>query len=541
MTDKQYIYPNLPVLLIVSVAYFLVLLLLGSDRSLVPIDETRYVSVAWDMWLHGDYLVPHLNGQPYPHKPPLLFWLINLSWSLFGVSQWAALLVPATSGIIGIWLTIPISRLLWQEAHPTGLPATWLLATSLFWMVWSTIVAFDLLVAICAEVALLGILLSWRGKPVPGWSLTGLGIGLGILAKGPVILVFVLPVALLAPVWMKQQRPASWWRWYGGLVYAVVLGAAIGLTWAIPAAISGGEEYRDAILWKQTAGRVVNSFAHARPFWWYLPVLPVLLFPWILWSPLWRALRTRRNAGFDSGERLVFLLTGSALLIFSLISGKQIHYLVPLFPPLMLLAGHLLGAVSETRPKLADILFVSVPALILGLVITAVPYLPLPVKYAWINSLSPLWGLPVIAGTLLLIPARKLSGNVLGYAAWPGLVSLMLFSTVQAGIVKQVAGHYDITRISQLVAGKMDSGYPVAFVGDTYNGEFNFIARLDKAVTNLRPADRQHWIDSHPNGLIIERLNKAPDKDVKSVLDVTPYKRTFLVLHDVRLPVEKYQ
>ena len=39
-------------------------------RPLMPVDETRYLAVAWEMWLGGDYLVPHLNGETYSHKPP---------------------------------------------------------------------------------------------------------------------------------------------------------------------------------------------------------------------------------------------------------------------------------------------------------------------------------------------------------------------------------------------------------------------------------------------------------------------------------------
>jgi len=57
-----------------------------STRTYFPIDETRYVGVAWEMWLRGDFLVPHLNGEPYSHKPPLLFWLFQAGWWLFGVT-----------------------------------------------------------------------------------------------------------------------------------------------------------------------------------------------------------------------------------------------------------------------------------------------------------------------------------------------------------------------------------------------------------------------------------------------------------------------
>ncbi|MCK4939669.1 MAG: hypothetical protein KAR80_05190, partial [Rhodospirillaceae bacterium] len=51
-------------------------------RPVLPIDETRYLSVAWEMHTSGSYLVPHLNGELYSHKPPLLFWLINAGWAI---------------------------------------------------------------------------------------------------------------------------------------------------------------------------------------------------------------------------------------------------------------------------------------------------------------------------------------------------------------------------------------------------------------------------------------------------------------------------
>ena len=57
--------------------------------------------------------------------------------------------------------------------------------------------------------------------------------------------------------------------------------AAIGLGWALPAAAAGGEDYANHILWGQTAGRVVESFAHRRPFWWYLPLLPLLSYNFV--------------------------------------------------------------------------------------------------------------------------------------------------------------------------------------------------------------------------------------------------------------------
>jgi hypothetical protein len=86
------------------------------------------------------------------------------------------------------------------------------------------------------------------------------------------------------------------------------------------------------IFWGQTAGRVADSFAHKRPFWWYLPLLPLLFFPWLLWPGLWRRLLALKRESLDGGLRFCLAWLRRCSLFFSLISGKQIHYLVPLFP-----------------------------------------------------------------------------------------------------------------------------------------------------------------------------------------------------------------
>jgi 4-amino-4-deoxy-L-arabinose transferase-like glycosyltransferase len=82
-------------------------------RPLLPVNETRYVGVAWEMWLRGDFLVPYLNGEPYSHKPPLLFWLIQAGWAVFGVNEWWPRLVAPLVSLLVMALAVHLARLLW--------------------------------------------------------------------------------------------------------------------------------------------------------------------------------------------------------------------------------------------------------------------------------------------------------------------------------------------------------------------------------------------------------------------------------------------
>lgn len=53
-------------------------------RPLALPDEGRYVGIAWEMLTSGDWLVPHLDGLPYFHKPPLFYWLTAASLNACG-------------------------------------------------------------------------------------------------------------------------------------------------------------------------------------------------------------------------------------------------------------------------------------------------------------------------------------------------------------------------------------------------------------------------------------------------------------------------
>src|SRR5207237_6926698 len=58
-------------------------------------DEGRYAEIPREMLARGEWVMPYLQGEPYLDKPPLLYWLVVLSYKLFGVHAWSARLVPA--------------------------------------------------------------------------------------------------------------------------------------------------------------------------------------------------------------------------------------------------------------------------------------------------------------------------------------------------------------------------------------------------------------------------------------------------------------
>ena len=330
------------------------------SRPILPVDETRYISVAWEMWLRDNFLVPHLNGATYSHKPPLLFWLINAGWGIFGLNDISPRLVAPLFGLGCLLMTSLLSRRLWPDSSAYIL-APFLLLGCYYWGLYTTLTMFDLILAFWTLVGLSGLVVVWRGSVWRGWLTFGCAIGFGVLSKGPVILVYLLPSAFLAPYWGVGESRPSWARWYLGMIGGVLLGAGMALAWALPAGDAGGEAYKNAILWGQSAGRMVKSFAHQKPIWWYLAILPGLMLPWLIWPSLlrnlWRKFNDWRISGRssgggreripDAGLRLTLVWSLSALVIFSFISGKQPHYLLPMFPAMALGGAFLISKLKS--------------------------------------------------------------------------------------------------------------------------------------------------------------------------------------------------
>jgi len=468
-------------------------------RPLWPVDETRYASVAWEMWLRGDFLVPTINGESYSHKPPLLFWLIHLGWGLFGVNDWWPRLVAPLCALAAVPLLLKLGQLLWPEQREAHASAIWVLFGTLLFASFITLVMFDLLLMLGVMAAMLGVLTLARGRRGAGILWLGAGIGLGALAKGPVILLHVLPAALVAPwwaPWLKGKLP----RWYLDLALGVLLGAAIALAWALPAAYSGGEAYRQAIFWGQTAGRVAESFAHRAPWWHYLPLLPLILFPWLVWPRFWKGLLASRSEPEQGGFRFLAAWLILTLVGFSLVSGKQAKYLVPFLPAFALLAGHALSKVTaparwwEMLPPVIG--FLALPAF-LAYLRTRPAAMKLP---EWAVEI-PLWpiALLVLAAPLLLFFWRTeaaLQARALAFAMLAAVV------VAGAGVIPAFVPYSDPGPAARHLAALQEGKVPLAHLGK-YHAQYNFAGRLRAPIEILDPPELRRWVAAHPAGQVI--------------------------------------
>jgi len=516
-----------------------VLVWLGLNyRPLMPIDETRYLSVAWEMWLRSEWLVPHLNAEPYPHKPPLLFWLIKAGWVVFGVGDTWPRLVAPLFGLAALSLAWVLARRFWPEnSGASAILVPWILLGSLLWTVFATVTMFDMLIAFFSVLGALGVVMAWQGRARIGWPLVALAIGLGILAKGPVILVYILPVALLAPWWANPKPNLI--RWYGGIVGALAAGVVIALAWAIPAGIAGGEEYRNAIFWGQTVGRVNESFAHGRPFYWYVLVIPVVLFPWVIWPPFWRGVRGMIG-NTDPAIRFALAWAVPGVLILSFISGKQPHYLLPLFPPFALLLAAAVGREIEANgrePKLRDqmpagLAMIAVGVGLVGLMwwiksdSTALSSLGWP---HWVSQVSVGFGVVVIITGLVLSLKRFKTFRAAIVALT--LSSAIAVSSVHVFVFSAGSYAYDLERMAQFLRA-MEIEQRRLLIVNEYHGQFNYLGRLKNKVDTVPELVAQGWFLGHTRGMAIIVSNLPPPNWLRPWF-VQAYRGRYMSLWDM--------
>lgn len=302
-------------------------------RDLWEPDEARFAYVAREMAQDGHWLVPHRSGEYYAHKPPLLFWLINLASLATGlpIGRLTVRLPGFFAGLLALWAT---ARLAGRWAgERSAWPVVLTLCTT--YLVWHEI----------GFARMDGLLLGWTmgamallflnddapsiRRPALAWLL----MGLGILTKGPVGLLVPAGAYAAARLVAGEGRCLRKAHWLWGPPLALVLPALwLGLAWAQGAP----EGYFRELLFSQNLERAAGQFGgHRQPWHYFLVSAPADLLPWTLCLPAAvliafrdpsRRILLRRLAGWF----------GFIFVFFSLMISKRNIYILGAFPAVAL-------------------------------------------------------------------------------------------------------------------------------------------------------------------------------------------------------------
>lgn len=494
----------------------------------LPFHSTRTLGIAWEMWNQAEFLVPHANGVPYGHDAPLVFWLIQLGWTVFGVSDiWPRVLLVLISGA---WLYFS-ARL--ARAANIGRPSAaalmpWLLIALPYPFFVSLQIMGDVLLALWVTCALYAL----NGRP--RWHWFALAIAGGLLTKGVAMLLGVVFPWLLGAWWSdvaRRDRRA----WYGYGLLAIVAGVALLSLWAVPAGIAGGEDYRRELLLVQAAGRFAESSDRSLPYFWYLPMLFVLALPWAAWPRMWHAVITAQGPATNS-ERFAISWLAPTFVVFLLISDKPIDELMPLMPAgAMLLAAaigrqqaRVLGTDWRWRPW-------PIAAAITGV---ALLFAALPIWCGYVQD-APHWvadadaKAPWFSALFLGLGVVCLTGDIRYELQRIAICTLLATTLIHTVFVQSLFHHVDLRPAAAVLAGAQADGRAIANVG-RYDEQFHFLARLTHPVKEIDESEVNAWATANPNGLIV--LYPAVDNPAnrKSALLVQPFRYGWIEIWEAK-------
>ena len=344
-SERQTLSDRKAVIGLLLIATFLFFFKLGSIY-LFDVDEAVFSEATREMVQTGDWITPHYNYINRYDKPILFYWLMALSYRLFGINEFGARFSSAAMGVALVWMTYRFVRAL--RGPRAGLICALILATSIEMIGLAHSAITDMTLTFFVSLALFGFFQGYAAAEPEKkrWGYWGCFIGMalavltkgliGIVFPGAIILLFVLLTGRL-PVVLKEARPVS-----GTLLFM-----AVALPWYLMEFSVNGLEFFQAFFIKHHFTRYMEVVSgHRGPFYYFVLVVLIGFFPWsalfpaALYQAIPRNLKGLRTQSPDRQIALFALLWFAVIFIFFSASKTKLpNYIATLFPAMAILVG----------------------------------------------------------------------------------------------------------------------------------------------------------------------------------------------------------
>lgn len=309
-------------------------------------EEGRRILPAIRMLQTGNYVVPYVGSDPYFTKPPLVNWLVAASFKIFGKrNEWTARLPSALSVLAVALAFVAIAHGALAANGSLGAAIIWL--TNIGLIEKGRLIEIEALYVSLTGLAIVSWLAWWQQRRSRWltWTVPWLFLGLGLLAKGPLHLVFFYAV-VLGVLYCNRELPALF-------DVAHVIGVIVMLTifaaWAIPC-FQLAQQSEIAHTWtRQISGRLSGEDFKLAGWLLNIPRGLAYFLPWtLLLAFICRArFADQRDAKLASGLGWAI---GISFLGVNLIPGALPRYTMPLLAPAAWLVAMLLTSSRAAMP-----------------------------------------------------------------------------------------------------------------------------------------------------------------------------------------------
>lgn len=308
------------------ICYFVFFFNIG-NYALMDVDETRYVSMARDMFHSKDFLTLYLNDEYFFEKPPLYFWGECLSFAIFGkVNEFTARFPVALYGTLSTFLVYFVGKKVVSRRF--GFISAVILATTLEFVILAKFAILDIVVTTCIGFSIMfGILSQFARRKHLCWWLFYIFSGFAVLAKG--IPGFVVPFAVMFFITLanKTFKQSLKYMPVGFLLFFL-----IALPWHIIMFKIHDPLFFNEYIMKHHVNRFFSSsqIDREQPFYYYILTILWGLVPWIF-SAIAVALTKIKEIKVSKFMLFNLIAFCTTLLFFSASSTKLITYILPIY------------------------------------------------------------------------------------------------------------------------------------------------------------------------------------------------------------------
>jgi 4-amino-4-deoxy-L-arabinose transferase-like glycosyltransferase len=327
---------------------------LGNSALFEP-DEGRNAEKAREILLLGDWVTPHENFLPTLDKPIFFYWLVAISFKLFGLSEWSARLPSALAALGCVVLVYRFAR--FRSGVREALWSSLILVTSLEFALFSRFVIFDMTLTFFIALGLFSFYAATKTDDLRSGKFHSLmmyaALAFGTLVKGPI--ASVLP-SMVIFFYLFLTR-----KWFLLRRLNILLGILVYFTIVTPWygwAEARNPGYLRYFLWEEHFLRYVTPhFGRSKGWYYYFLVIGVGFLPWSFFIPI--VVRKLWKRTFDEASLFLALWIILPFAFFSASNSKLPHYILPIYPALAILTGQaLVDRIRETATKRSRIIYI---------------------------------------------------------------------------------------------------------------------------------------------------------------------------------------
>lgn len=326
-----------------------------SKNKLIDWDEAIYAEVSKNIIKTGDYITLHWDiGSNWFEKPPLYFWLSSTFMRVFGINEFSARLPSAIAAFLSVIVVYFFAKYLFKSRLVGFLSGLMLVTTAHVWY-YGRLGMLDVTVGFFILASLFFAYKFLETYKYKFAVYSGLLTGFAIMTKAivgllPVGIIFIYLIYLIISNQIVLKKVLL------GTLYYLVSLVVIAVPWHLISYIEHGQRFIDVYIKEHILGRgLTNVQGKTRPFFWYIDVLRVSMRGWFLIlipSFVYAVIKA-----FKRDNKYVYLLIYSLVtfLFFSISTSKLIWYLIPIYPPLVILnAAFLFFVLKKTYAFLSS-------------------------------------------------------------------------------------------------------------------------------------------------------------------------------------------